>query len=928
MPGKWKTLSERTQDREQALEKKKQLSASLIVPKSRPVVSDAATTVEPEVELPNAGSVEAYIHDQEQSYLSLSLSSAWSSLALSAGLKDLVKQYLRVAQTKEAVLNLTWPGMIGTVALLHALATTSRWIDGHKKGFRTVLYPTKANSLYRLDHLYFNADELLRLANEFYEPAGADSNRLVKQSLRDKDPFLFFLGSLRNQVKAGDLHPCINELLPHFQVGEFEHEIPNYGRNFFEHLLGRLRDRSYKKALQQTCDLIGDPARAPDALFAVNYKVPTQIFRDRLKFIARYGHPDVVLIDATRRGRRALSNWRRQIPAFIDATAQVFATNRVGVLVITEDPRCIAAIKYQLAKNQERKNRDHRAPPTHLAVHATNWPWSADGLSQDNTQAAVAPEPRRYRVRVTDSVMSSVIQRLNRIAREPALSQDQAKPLRAAADFLTRLSALPCGVNTLAGWLSDRQFVAQAREHFTWPAYRAGLTEFASLPEAAPVRSELEEIITDVGKIWDAIGNATPLAHLLLEELDQASSSSKRITVVFTRAVYKTLADRFVQGWLFPSGKRFEEFSGRIRFVRSDALLASLDEGWSTRYVFAGIDDESLRLLVVDNRIAADSAILLSHQSAIYLKSALEPLGAFDAFRVYRPRIEGLLTQIKSAPGFSSVPLAAEDFIQPSFSFGPAIGGIDAEEINPAEAWTIELEDGRKLIRRGSARILIYEPQHPDAGASGFRSAVVSDLHEEHKLFLMSEELREHVEDELKKAGVELGHDRPFEVVLREYHSKVMAQVNRFFKAGSLEGQVRLLRERIERQNPALDDLPKSIRNWVNLGKNVDLPFEELMPQAPRKFAHFQAFAKALELSDAEVSYYWGAVINPIRSNRIRDGRYVSDIYAKSLFDPAEAMVYHKVARPILNKLYEKALDNVFEVCRVIPPVPFRSGSA
>ena len=233
----------------------------------------------------------------------------------------------------------------------------------------------------------------------------------------------------------------------------------------------------------------------------------------------------------------------------------------------------------------------------------------------------------------------------------------------------------------------------------------------------------------------------------------------------------------------------------------------------------------------------------------------------------------------------------------------------------------IELEDGRRLIRRGTTRLYVYQPQHPDAGVSGFRSVVVSELQEEHRLFCMSEDLREQVEEELKRAGVDLAHDRPFEVVLREYHAKVMGQVSRFFAARSLEGQVRCLRDKIERQNPSLKDLPRGIRNWVNLGKNANVPFEELMPQAPRKFGHFQAFAKALDFTEAEITYYWGAVINPIRSNRIRDGRYVSEIYARSLFDPEETMVYHKVERAVLAKLYTKALESVFEVTAITPPV-------
>jgi hypothetical protein len=107
----------------------------------------------------------------------------------------------------------------------------------------------------------------------------------------------------------------------------------------------------------------------------------------------------------------------------------------------------------------------------------------------------------------------------------------------------------------------------------------------------------------------------------------------------------------------------------------------------------------------------------------------------------------------------------------------------------------------------------------------------------------------------------------------------------------------------------------------VNLGYAPGTPFDELRPQAPRHFKVFAAFASALGLSATEAAYFWQAAIHPIRVNRRIDGRYVSDVYARILFDPESAMVHAKLSAKDIASLFAEARRNVYTVVAVEEPI-------
>ena len=69
------------------------------------------------------------------------------------GLIELINLYLSAAQNRTRHIVLMWPVCPKTLAVVHALATLERWARGDKLGVRGLVFPTKTNAFYPLNHL-------------------------------------------------------------------------------------------------------------------------------------------------------------------------------------------------------------------------------------------------------------------------------------------------------------------------------------------------------------------------------------------------------------------------------------------------------------------------------------------------------------------------------------------------------------------------------------------------------------------------------------------------------------------------------------------------------------------------------------------------------------------------------------------------------
>jgi len=210
----------------------------------------------------------------------------------------------------------------------------------------------------------------------------------------------------------------------------------------------------------------------------------------------------------------------------------------------------------------------------------------------------------------------------------------------------------------------------------------------------------------------------------------------------------------------------------------------------------------------------------------------------------------------------------------------------------------------------------VYDPLYGYTKTRGFRGVDVSDLQEGQKLFVMSGELRELTETSLKEAGIDISHDKQFEVSIRQYHQRILRATAEQFPTGSLSDQARELRIRMLSLKPQPKNLPAegSIRSWLNLSSLVELNFDELTSHAPRNVDHFKAFAQVMGLTDLDFFYFWKAVIQPLRGTRRADGRRISDAYTDLLLEPESAVVHSRMKPQVVEYLFARAEENVYTI--------------
>lgn len=827
-------------------------------------------------------------------------------LVAAAPLARLVDVYLDAAVNKTAHQVLLWPVAPQVLPLVHVLATMEHWQVGNKAGVRGLFFPAKENSFHPLNHLLLDRDDLDRHAQEFYKI----------DLLRDKDPVL------SRAVNTKEVRPTVNDLIPHFQRLKKNDSWGSYGDRLLEHTLKKVNRYSEKTALRSNCINLGAPKTAPDALFALGYQLDRDDLRASFRDLGQVGRPDVFLVSVTRMIRLTVPAWQGLLKQFFRAYLSAYPEERPGLVVVTDDPGVGFKVQDLVEKEVERATQHN---PKTLPLRLSFQPIACQdngelgqGLKLEGSAEPESPAPRKFRVAVKDADAARVVKVLYQIRNDLKLDEQTARPLIEAAKFLHNLAALPAGNHDLEAWLDEREANAELRRKLSWSAPRGALVEFIANGHAGVCQQKLETLLKTADKLVENYFNATPIALNLAAEAGATAGGATRIAIVFTRPLLRLFGERFLSRQSFPNGKSYVDFSGHLQFITTKQLREHARSGWATRYVFVGLDEEALRALVTDNGIPSDSAILLTQRTALYIRWTLRPIFKQDEFRRYKHRIEQILRQLEGYLSEQDVPLLrTDDFVLPSFDFAASSQGREGEP----EAWRIVLEGGDALYRFAGSTTYVYDPLADLNSKSGFVAKEVRSLEAGQQLFVMSDALHDFVEDVLLRAGVPIEHDKPFEQTLRLYHQTIIHNLNERFPGKSLTAQVVALKEQLVEQFPDQAHEFSNVRYWVNLDYAPDIPFDQLRPQAPRRFKVFDAFASTLGLSTADAAYFWQAAIHPIRVNRRIDGRYVSDVYARILFDPESAIVHAKLLPADVASLFAQARSNVYTIVAIEQPI-------
>ena len=116
------------------------------------------------------------------------------------------------------------------------------------------------------------------------------------------------------------------------------------------------------------------------------------------------------------------------------------------------------------------------------------------------------------------------------------------------------------------------------------------------------------------------------MALAMASEAAAAAGGATRIALVFTRPMQMLLAERFLRRQAFANGRNLADLETHLQLILSKHLRMHSRSGWATRYVFVGIDDDALRVLMTENGIPADSLLLLTQRTALYTRWSLKPV--------------------------------------------------------------------------------------------------------------------------------------------------------------------------------------------------------------------------------------------------------------------------------------------------------------
>lgn len=922
-------------DRAQAQEKKKALASRLLTVGGKPALAanSPSSPVSPTPTKSGGGDNQSTAVSVAVKALGFRLQRVETrkQVAVHEGVERLAAILVQAAKKQNAQHVLLWPGSLKSLALAHAVATLSEWHIGNKRGIRTLIYPAKTNFLQGLNHITADRKEIANLAARQYEPPNGAPNPLVTVPMREKDAFLTCLNN-KHLDEGGGLDPTLSELLPHYFSGDESGVWSASDGDLLRRIKGQLGDRSWTRALNELIHSVSNFSSAPDALLALGWRSSVDAVESALRNLKHSGRPEVIILDLMKGTRKTVTNWRPMTIRFLDTLTLVFGDELPGVLVVSDDPH----VRAQLLRELEKRSKSaiglvSRLNPI-LRASTLGIPFTVagEGVTSPEASRFQPPAPLDYVITETDRTAATVVLGLETLKNRTQVEQERLA-LSDAISFLNRLASMPSSVKVLTDWLNEADVPAGVRAAFSWPSRRVPLTELinsSSYPETAKLRS----LVNKADDMWRAYEIGTPFVQLLVRLIEEHTRGEEKCLLVFTRPTARKLAERFFETYSYDGlapGEGYAILKDRLRLVASAALDEELKRNSDSTLVFAGLDEEGLRLLIADERIRGRAYVLLTARNAAYLKSSLKAVGSITGMQGLKPRIVKLLSQLNDYPDIEDAKLSKEDFVLPTFSFEAGLSGhINESESGDPDAWKVTLDSGQVLARSPSTTIYLYDPIKGQAQTRGFRAVQVKSLKPGDQVFVMSGELRELAEAALKSAGISISNDKRFESLLQQYHTRIAELVEKNIPGKTQADKAEHLRRVIQGIPGCPRDfaMVSTVRAWIDARKWLTTAFDENQPHAPRKEAHFKFFSEAVGLTPVESLLFWKTVIQPMRGTRRADGRRVSDAYTDLLMEQESFAVHQRLAPAVAHRLFLKAQDNIYTVEAIQEPSEVQSG--
>jgi len=835
---------------------------------------------------------------------------------------------LQAACKKDLRLVLVWPGQADSIALIHALATLERTAIGDKRGLRALAYPTTRLTFSTLSQTAVDRERLLEWARHYLTVSTGIEPPIAGRDDQNKDMMLMALQSARNVAPQGDL-PMLAEVLPHFEWDRESKSWGHYGDRYLRRSK-RALERSHKRALFKKEEdgriaQLGNPPTAPDALFGITHLASAEERRAALKSKALNGEdlqPEVVLLDATREMRLRTDKYLiRVIPEFIEDVIANWA-KPCGFLVVTDDPKSYFAIRKSLAERISGRRLN-------LIAETLITDPSDRGLSETPLPVNWIPSVvslRHFPVGVLDQEASEAALRFWNLSEKFAQGSEAFNACREAAAYMLRLANLPGGYRDYTSWMSSQGVVDSVRRDMSWTGHEYRLQGLLDRGEFAARAEDVRRAMKRAAGLIDAYGDSTPLAARIAKEVGLCATKTKlNVAVMFRFNTDIPVAQLYLQRYgHYPNKRLFSEFEQRVALMNHRELPKLLADGdIPDRFIFVGLPDETVKLLVSSERVPADSVILVDFRRANDVLIGLRALQTIETYKPYRGRIAGLANEIGRRIG--ELPRAVdleklERMRVPRLSLSAAASDASRRSEVPG-AWRVELEGGRRTYV--GQKVYIYDPDE----ARPFHQEDIENVKPGDHIFVMSDELKDRFESCLIEAGHPVMRGASLGEMVRSYHRHILQSARRLF--GDLKGLAlaRQIQQRMTEIAPQAKVCSLNrIRYWMDVEDSAETAIEDLRPHSTWSATDFATFARALDVPENLIGQYWMMVTGQRRALQ-EAGRELADRYARVLFSEETAETLYRLRRETILMLQREAVQSAYRVVRTFPPLQSKEGA-
>ena len=823
--------------------------------------------------------------------------------------QDAIVALERVIASGNSEAILLWPLRLDGVAIFHSLAALNRLTNMDTKGFATVYFPWSQNVGATQRTLLADRDELVR---KVLPPL----QRIYANRQDRAYPFLMAIHSL-NHIGSGKsdkrtkkalgrdphlIHPTLYEITP--QIGITAGAIKSYHDQF----LRRLRNHTWIGNTEHI-DAVSNPENAPFFMYGIHADAVRIALWRQAGLDPKHGgrHPDIILLDLTRRARNRLGHdsWRQRVTEFCAAVGDLYRDDAPPILALTDDAFVVQALRWDILKRYDVRRTgspDNRLPAAAKVVLTP----SSDLLSTDTIEAGPAPHI------VVEAYGSEVLTiadfgfKLRRRLIENG-DEELASAVTAAMHAIQNLIGIPGYPKQLI------EFAQENYERFECQAILARYDRYAPRGKikaalrdglAGTNQHDLSHFLTAIDKLFAAAESNNPGCALFDKCLLHAAQAGGRTLVVFSSELLRGFAEwRLEQD---DSLSALRPHIGTILFLvdRREAveeLEARASQFDRIIFMEPAADD----LLGMFTRInLPKSLVVLTHlarvESTLRRTRVLLELDGIDKVRA---RLEAIATELERVLKGRKIDLPDLDAPPPL----PKLGMLDLTSIaSPGSGRTriLSTSSGMKIRAFDGSEFARYDPD----ALQVFTRCDASRLQEGDQICVFTPDFVESARDKLQLAA------KASDILLL-YHRDVAQAASRL-PGPDITSKSNALRDRMLALDPALQ-LPglQAIRSWIDVCDLIDARRDKVRPQAPRERRHFAVMMGALGISDDVARHYWDLGVFWTRSMRIRNGAAFHQVFMGILIDPVGTAAFLPAERRReVWRIYETAENHVVTV--------------